>query len=220
MCPSSSVLLSPRTRRASHERLHLDFAIPNLRVLDLDGDLSPRQGDEFPGLVGVGLLQRSQHIDEPSIHDVGSPVTLPNHLNDIPPVENLEVAIFYLSPSRGLRIRHALLRVAGDARTWPAVRTRGLFKQTIVMSRLHTAYPVHQVGIAQIVFFNLAFDTGWPNYVGAHQAVKNPVIALGQRLRRKTLNAPLVFHADVDIFELLVGGEIAGFHGLRGDFIS
>jgi hypothetical protein len=57
------------------------------------------------------------------------------------PVENLKVAIFYLSPSRGLRSRRALRRVAGDAQARPAVRTMGLYKQTIAVARLHTAYP-------------------------------------------------------------------------------
>src|ERR1700722_10262268 len=69
-----------RIRGASRQRLHLDFAKPNLRILDLDGDLSPRQGNELPGLVGVGLLQRRQHIDGPSIKELGSPAARPNRL--------------------------------------------------------------------------------------------------------------------------------------------
>jgi hypothetical protein len=85
---------------------------------------------------------------------------------------------------------------------------------------LHPAHAAEQKEIADIAFFDLALDAGRPHAIGADEPVQQPVVALRRIARRVPLHAPLVFHANADVGEFLIGGEIAAFRGELPFFVA
>ena len=66
------------------ERFDLNPAEPNLRELDLNGNLSPREWNESAGVRGIGLLQHGDRVYASSIDNVRSSIALPNNLDYVP----------------------------------------------------------------------------------------------------------------------------------------
>src|SRR4051812_24245511 len=75
------------------ERLHFNPSEPDLRVFDLDRDLPARERDELPGTLRIGLLQPRRDIHGAAVDDVRRAIALPDDLDRIPLIEQLEVAI-------------------------------------------------------------------------------------------------------------------------------
>jgi hypothetical protein len=85
---------------------------------------------------------------------------------------------------------------------------------------LHPAHAAEQKEIADIAFFDLALDAGRPHAIGPDEPVQQPVVALRRIARRVPLHAPPVFHANADVGEFLIGGEIAAFRGELPFFVA
>ncbi len=88
------------------------------------------------------------------------------------------------------------------------------------MRGLDAANSGYEEEVADIAFFNLALDAGRPDLVFADQAVEEAVVAFGDGAGIELLDTPLVLDADADVFELLVGGDVAGFVLLVGDLAA
>jgi len=56
--------------------------------------------------------------------------------------------------------------------------------------------------------------------IGPDEPVQQPVVALRGVTRRVPLHAPLVFHANADVGEFLIGGEIAALRGELPFFVA
>jgi hypothetical protein len=88
------------------------------------------------------------------------------------------------------------------------------------MPGLNSPYTVHQEVIADIPFFNLAFDAPRPDFVLTDQTVQDAVITLGLGAGSKPFHAPFVFNPDMYVFKLLFGCDIARLAGFGRHLIS
>src|SRR4051812_12382295 len=75
------------------ERLYFNPSEPDLRVFDLDGDLPAREREELPGILRIGLLKPRRDIHGAAVDDVRGAIALPDDLDRIPLIQQLEVAI-------------------------------------------------------------------------------------------------------------------------------
>src|SRR4030095_9901094 len=82
-----------RSRGLLSDRLHFNPSEPDLRVFDLDRDLPARERDELPGILRIGLLKPRRDIHGAAVDDVRRAVALPDDLDCIPLIQQLEVAI-------------------------------------------------------------------------------------------------------------------------------
>src|SRR3954471_13606264 len=85
-----------RTRRILFivsDRLYFNPSKPDLRVFNLDRDLPARERDELPGILRIGLLKPRRDIHGAAVDDVRRAIALPDDLDRIPLVQQLEVAI-------------------------------------------------------------------------------------------------------------------------------
>src|SRR3954465_575594 len=88
------------------ERLHFNPSEPDLRVFNLDRDLPARERDELPGILRVGLLKPRRDIHGAAVDDVRRAIALPDDLDRIPLVQQLEVAILNEAAAGRFRGRH------------------------------------------------------------------------------------------------------------------
>ena len=82
-----------RSRVLLSDRLHFDPSEPDLRVFNLDRDLPARERDELPGILRIGLLKPRRDIHGAAVDDVRRAIALPDDLDRIPLIQQLEVAI-------------------------------------------------------------------------------------------------------------------------------
>jgi hypothetical protein len=68
-----------------------------------------------------------------------------------------------------------------------------------------------QKGVSYIAFFNLAFDTGRPDFVRPDQSIEQAVVTLCKGSWREALYTPFVFDSNVDVFKILRRGQVARF---------
>src|SRR5277367_3213180 len=88
------------------------------------------------------------------------------------------------------------------------------------MPGLNSPHAVYQEVIAYVPFFNLAFDHARPDLVLANQTVQDAIVTLALGARRKPLDAPFVFHANMYVFKFLVRRDIAWLHWFAGELVS
>jgi hypothetical protein len=82
-----------RSRVLLSDRLHFNPSEPDLRVFDLDRELPARERDELPGVLRIGLLKPRRDIPSAAVDDVRRAIALPDDLDRIPLIQQLEVAI-------------------------------------------------------------------------------------------------------------------------------
>jgi hypothetical protein len=75
------------------DRLHFNPSEPDLRVFDLDRNLPAREREELPGILRIGLLKPRRDIHGAAVDDVRRAIALPDDLDRIPLIQQLEVAI-------------------------------------------------------------------------------------------------------------------------------
>jgi len=77
------------------------------------------------------------------------------------------------------------------------------------MLRLNSSNARDKISIAYIVLLNLELSARWPDFVGPYEALENPIISFGHRPWEKLLNALLIFHTNMNVFEFLRCRDIA-----------
>src|SRR6185503_20086054 len=87
------------------ERLHFNPSEPDLRVFDLDGDLPAREREELPGILRIGLLKPRRDIHGAAVDDMRRAIPLPDDLDRIPLIQQLEVTILDEAAAGRLRGR-------------------------------------------------------------------------------------------------------------------
>src|SRR5204862_7699143 len=79
--------------RPLSDRLDFNPSEPDLGVFDLDRDLPARERDELAGILRIRLLKPRRDIHGAAVDDVRRAITLPDDLDRIPLIQQLEVAI-------------------------------------------------------------------------------------------------------------------------------